>query len=188
LLLNALHTTGWGFLCLNLTTLSLLLPSEEFLLFEIAALATPVVILVGALLYYRSLTGLWWSSYVVAGAVGGVAGSGWLWFVPGHARLQNTLYSVAPAVYCLSWACVGLLVASALGRLRRRSGRWQGYLRAALAVAGGVYGALFILMPEMPGPSDYPPLLSPVLVVETAFSYGMIWIATRRAGSEAPVT
>jgi hypothetical protein len=135
LVLSALRTIGWGFICLNLITLSLLLPSAEFLLFGIVSLASPVLILAKALLHYWSLTGRWWSVCVVAGAVGGVAGSTWLWFLPGHARLQNSLYAVAPAVYCLSWACVGIVVASAFGRGRGRGGRWRSYLGAVLAIA-----------------------------------------------------
>jgi hypothetical protein len=184
---DALCSIGWGFICLHWFALQEhVWTSDEpkSLLFEFfGILAAPLVVLLSAVLYSRSRVGWWWSGAAVIVAAAALAAGLWLWHWPGHIRLQNTRYYITPTAFVLSWSCVGLLVGSAVERELAPSDRVRGWVTAVFALAGGAYGLLQFLAPDMPALSDnWAAFLCPLVVLEAASFYGVIWMGARRSG------
>jgi hypothetical protein len=178
--LHGLRTVGWGFLCLHAVAISFLLdapPAMDTLLLCVAILGAPLVVVSRGLLYSRSRVRWWWVAPAVVAGIATFVAALWLWMWSGRARLQNTLYLIAPVTYVISWSCVGLLVVSIFDGLWIHRYASRRAIAAIGGLAGGAYGVLHMLVPQVPGPSDYGPfLLSPGIVLETASCYGLVWL------------
>lgn len=184
---HVLCSIGWGFLCLHwfaLRTHAWSTNEYRSDLFEFfGLLAAPPAVLLSALLYSRSRARWWWSVAAVVVAAAAVAAGFWLWHSPGHVRLRNTLYYVAPTAFVLSWCSVGLLLGSIFDRLLARTGRAGMYATAVFALAAGAFGLLHLLLPDMPGLSDHLAFLfCPLVVVASASFYGVMWVGVLRSG------
>jgi hypothetical protein len=184
--LHGLRTIGWGFLCLHAVAISFLLDAPaavDTLLLCVAILGAPLVVISRGLVCCRSRVRWWWAVAAVVAGIATFVVALWLWVWSGRARLQNTLYLVAPVTYVISWSCVGLLVVSIFDGLWIRRYASRRAITAIGGLAGAAYGLLHMLVPEVPGPSDYGPfLLSPGLVLAAASCYGLIRLGRRGHG------
>jgi hypothetical protein len=183
---HGLCSIGWGFLCLHwFAVQAYVWPTDELrsALFEfLGLLAAPPVVLVSALLYSRSRVRWWWNVAAAVVAAASLMAGFWLWHWPGHVRLENTRHYVAPTAFVLAWTCAGLLLGSIVDRLLPRTGLVGRWVTGLFALAAGTFGLLHLLAPDTPGLSDHLAFLfSPLVVLEAASFYAVIWIGARRS-------
>ncbi len=177
---HGLCTLGLAFICQHALLVSGFL-SDTALVVGVAAgiVIVPLVILLRVLLASRTRVRWPWIAAAAAGAVA-LAPAWWMPLSFAHAKLENTLYLLAPTAFVACWCCVGMLMASWLAQGRAAKGRLWAVVVAVAALAAGVYGLLQLYLPALPTPSDDRVfLLSSAVVLEAAVCYSVIWLGMR---------
>lgn len=189
---HGLCTVGWAFVCLQGVAAedAPRLAGDRArvvgsLLAWLALFGAPPLVLLRALLQRRVRVGWRWRLATAGTGLLAVLAAGWLWLLPGHVRLENTRLLAGPVAFAVAWACTGVLAAVVLsaGWVTRHSAGL--YVSIAAAIVAGLYGLLPVALPGTATVAeDWTFLMAPLIVLETAACYGVLWAGARRANSD----